>query len=245
MIKRILIVGGASGIGLSIAREMERRSSVERVYIVDKKPMIAPTDSKTECFQFDLATTDYSLFARFNDINAIMITAGFGELALFKDVSEQYIIDSFNVNTVAVIRLIKFFYSELEGSDCFYCGVMDSIAGWMSSPFFAVYGATKAALKIFIESINVELEMSGSSNRILNVSPGSIRGTSFNHGKTDISQLSGLTKDIIAHLENRDDLFVPQYEEIYQEVLDRYHKDFRAEGKRSYNYKLESGRISK
>lgn len=61
-----------------------------------------------------------------------------------------------------------------------------SIAGFMSSPFFSLYDAAKAALNKFIESIKVELEKVGSSNRVLNVSPGNIKGTSFNQGKTDL-----------------------------------------------------------
>ena len=65
-----------------------------------------------------------------------MIKAGFGKLALFKDVQEQHITDSFKVNTISVLRLIKRFYGKLEGKEDFYCGVMDGIAGWMSSPFF-------------------------------------------------------------------------------------------------------------
>ena len=112
-----------------------------------------------------------------------------------------------------------------------------------SSPFFSVYGASKAALKIFIESINVELEKGGTRNRILNVSPGSIKGTSFNQGKTDLSQTSVLAKEIVRHLEMKDDLFIPQYEEIFKHVLARYQKDFREEGRHSYEYKLMSGRI--
>ena len=120
---------------------------------------------------------------------------------------------------------------------------MVSIAGFMSSPFFAVYGATKAALKIFIESVNVELEKGGSSNRILNVSPGSIKGTSFNQGKTDLSLTSSLAKQILEHLECKDDLFIPQYDEVFREVLQRYHDDFRAEGLHSYDYKRQSGRV--
>ena len=120
---------------------------------------------------------------------------------------------------------------------------MVSIAGFMSSPFFSVYGASKAALKIFIESVNVELEKSGTTNRILNVSPGSIKGTSFNQGKTDLQQTKQLASEIIDHLNNKDDLFIPQYEEIFKEVLNRYHKDFRAEGSHSYDYKIASGRV--
>ena len=240
MIKKLLVVGGANGIGLSIVNEMVARETSEKIYVVDKA--LFPEQyahSKIESFVFDLTTADYSFFDRFTDIDALMITAGFGQLALFKDVSEQHIIDSFNVNTVPVLRLIKRFYKKLEGTEDFYCGVMDSISGWMSSPFFAVYGATKAALKIFIESVNVELIKSGSCNQILNVSPGSLRGTSFNAGKTDLDTLAPMANEIIEHLEKKDDLFIPQYDEVFKNVLDRYHKDFRAEGIHSYEYKIK------
>jgi short-subunit dehydrogenase len=244
MIKQILIVGGANGIGLALATEMAHRSSVEKVYIVDKVPLSEQyKQDKIESFQFDLTTKDYSFFSRFTSIDAMFITAGFGKLSLFKDVSDQYIEDSFCVNTISVIKLIKHFYGKLESKDNFYCGVMVSIAGFMSSPFFAVYGATKAALKIFIESVNVELEKGGSGNRILNVSPGSIKGTSFNQGKTDLSLTSSLAKQILEHLECKDDLFIPQYDEVFKEVLQRYHDDFRAEGLHSYDYKRQSGRV--
>ena len=116
-------------------------------------------------------------------------------------------------------------------------------AGFMSSPLFAVYGATKAALKIFIESVNVELEMSGTTNRILNISPGSIKGTAFYNGANDLSVTRLLAADILARLWAKDDLFIPQYDEVFKEVLARYHDDFRKEGRHSYEYKLKSGRI--
>ena len=244
MIKKMLVVGGASGIGLAIAEEMVQRDEVEKVYIVDKAAL-APEycHAKIASFQFDLTTEDYSIFDRFADIDALMITAGFGRLSLFRDISEQHIIDSFNVNTIPVMRLVKRFYNRLESSVEFYCGVMVSISGFMSSPFFAVYGATKAALKIFIESVNVELEKGGSGNRILNVSSGSIQGTAFNAGKNDLSLTTGLAREIIAHLEAKDDLFIPKYKEVFKEVLQRYHEDFRAEGSHSYDYKLATGRV--
>lgn len=244
MIKRILVVGGANGIGLSIATELAKRDEVEKVYIVDKAPLSEKfANSKFESFQFDLTNVDYSFFDRFTDINALMITAGFGKLALFKDVPEQHIIDSFNVNTIPVLRIIKRFYSRLEDNkNNFYCGVMDSISGWMSSPFFAVYGATKAALKIFIESVNVELLKGGSSNKILNVSPGTIKGSAFYGNANDLDLLRELTLDIIKHLEEKSDLLIPQFDEVFKEVLERYHKDFRKEGIHSYEYKQNSKR---
>lgn len=244
MIERVLVVGGANGIGLSIALEMAKKEDCKKVYIVDKEVLANEyRQEKIECYQFDLASADYSFFSRFMDIDGMMITAGFGRLSLFRDVEEAYIINSFNINTLSVLRLVKHFYCKLEAKEDFYCGVMVSIAGFMSSPFFAVYGATKAALKIFIESVNVELEETGTSNRILNVSPGSIEGTSFNQGKTNLALIADLAYDIIIHLERKDDLFIPQYDEVFCHVLARYHADFRAEGKHSYEYKMKNSRI--
>jgi short-subunit dehydrogenase len=244
MMKRILVVGGANGIGLSIATELTHRNETERVYIVDKAPLSEEFQNpKFETFQFDLTNDDYTFFDRFTDINAMMITAGFGKLALFKDVPENHIISSFNVNTIPVLRLVHKFYNRLEAKEDFYCGVMVSIAGFMSSPFFAVYGSTKAALKIFIESVNVELKKGGSPNCILNISPGSLKGTSFTRGKTDLSVTAPMANAIIEHLEAKDDLFIPQYDEVFKIVLERYYADFRAEGAHSYDYKLNSGRL--
>ena len=244
--KRVLVVGGANGIGLSIAKVLTAKDEIEKVYIVDKAELASEyQEDKIESYQFDLTNDDYSIFDRFNDINGLIITAGFGRLSLFEDIDERMIPLYFNVNTVAVIRVIKHFYEKMLHDEDFYCGVMVSIAGFMSSPFFSLYGASKAALKIFIESVNVELEKAGTSNRILNVSPGSIKGTSFNQGKTDLSITKSLAEQIIAHVENEDDLFIPQYEEVFKRVLARYHEDFREEGLHSYEYKMNSGRIAK
>ena len=88
MMKRILIVGGANGIGLAIATEMAKKTDCEKIYIVDKAKVeqeyIHP---KFESYQFDLLSDDYSFFERFSDIDSLMITAGFGKLSLFKDIS--------------------------------------------------------------------------------------------------------------------------------------------------------------
>lgn len=237
--RKAIIVGGANGIGLSIATELANRTDVEKVYIVDKAPLSEEfANSKFEAYQFDLTQEDYSIFDKFHDIDTLMITAGFGRLALFKDVDESMIPLSFNVNTIPVMRIIKRFYNKLEAQQDFYCGVMVSIAGFMSSPFFSIYAATKAALKVFIESVNVELLKAGTTNQILNVSPGSLKGTSFTNGKTDLSVTAPMAQAIISEMEKKNDLFIPQYEEVFKTVLQRYQDDFRKEGSHSYDYKL-------
>lgn len=65
----------------------------------------------------------------------------------------------------------------------------------------------------------------------MNVSLGSIKGISFNHGRTDLNITSQLALQIIEHLEKQNDLFIPLYEEVFKNVLKRYQKDFREEGR--------------
>lgn len=242
--KEALIVGGANGIGLAIAMELAARPEMRCVHIVDKSPLSeAYQRNNVRSYEFDLTQEDYSFFDRFQSIDTLFISAGFGRLALFKDIDEKLISSYFAINTIASIRVFKRFYNRLEDTAPFYCGTMVSISGYLSSPFFSVYGATKAAMRSFIESVNTELTKAGTRNRILNVSPGSIKGTSFNQGVTDLEQTKALAEEIIGHLQSQDDLFIPLYEEIFKNVLERYHADFRKEGLRSYDYKLNSGRI--
>lgn len=239
-----LVIGGANGIGLAIATLLAEDERFDNIHIVDRQTVASEFQHpKFRCHTFDLRSEDYSLFDTFTEVNTLIITAGFGRLAHFSDIDDEHIIDSFAVNSTAVIRIIRHFYDRMQSTEEFYCGVMGSIAGFMSSPLFAVYGATKAALKIFIESVNVELEMAGTTNRILNISPGSIKGTAFYNGANDLSITRQLGAEILMHLWAKDDLFIPQYDEIFKTVLERYHADFRAEGRHSYNYKMQSGRI--
>ena len=244
--REALVVGGANGIGLAIATLLAEDAEYGKVYIVDRADVDQRyAHAKFEYRNFDLRSEDFSLFDEFKGVDTLMITAGFGRLSHFADIEEEYIVDSFSVNSTAVIRIIHHFYDRLLGDKEFYCGVMGSIAGFLSSPLFAVYGATKAALKIFIESVNVELEMAGSKNRILNISPGSIKGTAFYNGGNDLSLTRNLAHDIIENLKSHNDLLIPMYDEVFREVLERYHNDFRAEGRHSYEYKMNSGRVKK
>jgi len=239
--KKALIVGGSNGIGLAIALSL---TGDYQVTVVDKTAPDAPAAAHLHYEPFDLTSGDYSLFDRYNDADLLMITAGFGRLSLFSHIDESDISLYFQVNTISAMRIVKRFYNRLSAPSDFFCGIMVSIAGFMSSPFFSVYAATKAALKVFIESVNVELEKAGTSNRILNVSPGSIKGTRFNGAPTNhTDETLPLARDIIGHLLAKDDLFIPQYHEVFAQVLERYHQDFRAEGRHSYDYKLKSGRI--
>jgi NAD(P)-dependent dehydrogenase (short-subunit alcohol dehydrogenase family) len=234
-----LVVGGSSGIGLSIVLELLHREDVAQVYVLDKNPFPAEyADARIAFVQFDLTRTDVAdVLSTVKDIRWLYITAGFGHLRYFQENDERYIRDSFAVNSTAPICIIRHFYEQLLSREPFYCGVMVSITGRLNSPMFSIYSATKAALTKFIEAVNVELEVQGSENKILEVSPGMIEGTGFYGKANDPSRTADLAKEIIARSEKREMLFIPKYEEVFKDVIRRYYEDGHKFGVESYEYK--------
>ena len=240
--KKCLVIGGSNGIGLAISLQLAREAV--HVAIVDRvePEMSLPENMSYRCV--NLLDTDYSFLNEYADIDTLIITAGFGRVTTYDQIVPKEIDNSFRVNAVSVMHVLHYYYPRMCKQEPFYCAVMGSIAGLVVSPLFALYGATKAAVCNGIESINIELEMVGSANRILNVSPGSIKGTRFNGGPNDLSQTESLASEIISRMQERETLFIPQYEEVFKGVLERYHTNAHQYGVDSYNYKLQNGRLS-
>lgn len=240
--KKALVIGGANGIGLAIALLLAKE--YEQVTIIDKvgSNMEMPNNVVIEIA--NLLNSDLSFLANHHDIDTLIITAGFGRVTRFENITEVEINNCFQVNSVAVTKILRHYYPRMQQTENFYCAVMGSIAGLVSSPLFSLYAATKAAICRLTESLNIELEKSGTDNRILNVSPGSIKGTRFNGGDNDLTQTSLLAKEIIKRMYCHSTLYIPQYEEVFKGVIDRYHTDPHQYGMDSYEYKMNCGRFN-
>ncbi len=251
-LKRILIVGGTSGIGLAIAQELLGRGA-EQIYLLGKEPpCLHEIDASlrdkfqkhTTYVYVNLAEENYAFFERHQDVDALIITAGFGRVAPFESLTSKEIENLIKVNELAAIQIIHRYYAKINSENPFYCAIMGSIAGHVASPLFSVYGASKFGVCSFIENINIELEMNGCQNRILDISPGVIKGTRFSHTSNDLLQLMPLASEIVERMLKRERLYIPNYEEIYKDVIDRYRNDVEAYGRESYAYKKSQGRIN-
>lgn len=247
--KKAVVVGGSNGIGLAITINLIEKGYY--VYILDLVRPDKKNLKKDECYQYiecDLLKFDDGIFEKLSDdkdISVLIITAGIGRVADFECLTTNEICNTFMINSIAGIRIIRLFYNRIKDKEPFYCGIMGSIAGLISSPMFSVYAASKAAICRFIESVNIELELGGTDNRILNVSPGSIKGTRFNGEENNLELTQQLAEDIVEHIFKRDELFIPEYEEIYKGVLKRYSDNPHDFGLSSYEYKKNSGRVRK
>ena len=244
--KKVVLIGGSNGIGLAIGKKL-----LDCGYTLEICDCLPPEEGvldmeKVKYHHSDLLDFDEELYtnlAHDKDVEILMITAGIGRIADFQFHHIAEIEKILTVDTVSTIKILRVFYERILAKENFYVGVMGSISGWLSSPSASVYAAAKAAVVRFIESVNIELEAYGSTNRILDVSPASFKGSRFYGGKNDLTETAVLADDIVKHLFARDVRFIPNYEKTFKGVLERYHNDPHEYGLHSYQYKKESGRL--
>lgn len=244
--KKALVVGGSNGIGLAISKNL-----ISRGYFVIISDLVTPEEGvlKEGCYQFsycnlyDMNEDLFYSFAADSSLDFLMITAGFGRIADFQYYHTAEIEKMLTVDTISTIKLFRIFYERILNDESFYAGVMGSISGWLSSPSASVYAAAKAGVVRFVESVNIELESYGSSNRILDVSPASFSGSRFYGGQNDLSATGPLAEEIISCILARETRYIPQYEEIFKGVIERYHENPHEYGLYSYEYKKNSGRL--
>ena len=183
--KKAVVIGGSNGIGLAIVIKL-----VSEGYFVEILDREEPDEGLIPAGSYEYHFCDLlylneeyiSSIASDNSVELLMITAGFGRICEFEYMHTAEIKNMMTVNATSTIEIFRLFYDRIKSSDKFYCGVMGSIAGLLSSPDASVYSASKAAVCRFIESVNIELEASGTSNRILNVSPSTFKGSKFYGG---------------------------------------------------------------
>ena len=234
--KVAMVVGGAGGMGAAITQELLNRK-YNKVYVVDRgEPDY--TAEGVEFVKFNLVSDDITLLKQFDDIDTLIVTAGIGRLDYFSTNSKVEIETTFKVNAIATAELLNIFYDKISGEEAFYCAVMSSIAGMVSSPLYALYAATKASVSRLVESLNAELAGQNKRNRILAVAPGKIDGTAFHGGQNRYEQVMPLASEILDRMFASESLFVPNFE-VYKNVIARYQENAEKFGLESYQYKLE------
>ncbi len=244
--KKAVVVGGSNGIGLAISKEL-----IAEGYFVEicDRDFPEPWVLDQTRFNFNycnLLDFDEDLFYRLSeDVNIclLMITAGIGRIADFQFLHTAEIDKILTVDTLSTIKILRIFYDRIMREDTFFTGVMGSISGWISSPRASVYAAAKAGVVRFMESVNIELEEYGSKNRILDISPGSFTGSRFYGGKNDLTKTGPLAKEILIHLFSRETRFIPRFEEIFKDVIERYQSNPHEFAIQSFEFKEKSGRL--
>lgn len=173
-----VVTGASSGIGLELAKQFGMNdfdlliaSSTDEIFNAQSE--LQEMGYNVEAVKCNLATFAgveellQKISSTGRHVDALAVNAGVGIGGSFIETNLKEEINLINLNVISPVHLVKKILPEMklrgEGKILF----TSSIASQMPSPFEAVYGASKAFLTSFGESLQNELKGSGVSLTIL------------------------------------------------------------------------------
>ena len=153
--KKIIVVGGSSGIGLSTAQMLARRGhSVTNI-------------SRTECPDEQITSlkadvTDTAAFtsalrkASENGVDALVYSAGFSMAAPVEHAKAEDYRYLFDVNLFGAIHAVQTVLPVMREQNFGRIVLVGSIGGVLPIAYDAFYSASKAALSMFCRELNLE-----------------------------------------------------------------------------------------
>lgn len=188
----ILITGATSGIGLGLALRFQRAGN--KVIVAGRRKALLQQITREhpgiESLELDVAEPQFiavaseHVSARFPDLNVLVNNAGImlPENVLEADsleVSEQTIA----VNLLGTIRMTHAFLPQLMKKDNSVLINVSSSLAFVPFPSASTYGATKAAVHSFTESLRFQL--AETSVRVVEIVPPGVRTTLFGQEHDD------------------------------------------------------------
>ena len=167
--KRILITGGGSGIGLELARRLADSNKVIIAGRDEAKLERARTQTPTlYTRRLDVTSEDEARAAiswarsEFAGLDLLVNNAGLlRPYALSTDAAAVQSVEDVEVNLIGALRITRLALPLLEASTEGAVIFMSSAVALAAVPGFAVYAATKAAVRSLARSLRAELKPSG------------------------------------------------------------------------------------
>jgi short-subunit dehydrogenase len=174
MSKVVLITGGSSGIGKSIAVFLSKKGFI--VYGTSRNPK-----KITEKLPFNLISLDVTkqqtiqkavdtIIVKEGRIDVLINNAGVGITGPIEETPDSEIKKAFQTNVFGPVDLIKSVLPQMRKQNTGLIINITSIAGYMGLPYRGIYSATKGTLELLTEALRMEIK--DFNIKMTNVAPG-------------------------------------------------------------------------
>lgn len=191
MNKVVFITGASSGIGKAIGEYLLDKGFI--VYGTSRHPEKI-INSKIPLLALDVRNVDsiknaiQQLIDKEGKIDVVINNAGVGITGPIEEIPTEEIKNNFETNLFGPIEVMKAVLPQMRTQKGGMILNITSIAGYMGLPFRGVYSASKGALELVTEAMNMEVKSFGVS--IVNVAPGDF-ATNIAAGRYHAPVLSG------------------------------------------------------
>lgn len=171
--KRVLITGGASGIGKAIAMRMAAAGAVLELADLDEKALheaageLRESGARVRTHVMDV--TDAAQIAAVREtiraggaaLDVVVNNAGLVHGGAFLDVPLERHVDTYRVNVLGLVAVTHAFLPDLVAGGDGHVVNIASASAFIGLPYGATYASSKWAVLGFSESLAVELALEG------------------------------------------------------------------------------------
>ncbi len=173
MNKVVLITGGSSGIGKAVGEFLFHKGFT--VYGTSRNPekiakSVFPLLALDVRNSESIASAVAKVVAISGRIDVLVNNAGVGITGPIEETPTQEMKNNFDTNFFGPLEVIKSVLPQMRSQNSGLIINITSIAGYMGLPYRGIYSASKAALEIVTEAINIEVKPFGIN--VTNVAPG-------------------------------------------------------------------------
>lgn len=195
--QNVIVTGAASGLGLELTKQLlNEGANVAAVDINEdnlKKLQLDLNSNRLKTYVVDMGSVESIKKFRenykkdYSDVDIIINNAGIIQPFVKVENLEDNVINKvMNVNFFGPLNLIRFFMEDLtKDKKEQYIINISSMGGFFPFPGQTIYGASKAALKIFTEGLFAELEKT--NVRVMIVLPGAMATNITKNSNVEVS----------------------------------------------------------
>lgn len=173
MSKVVLITGASSGIGKSIGEYLALKgmtvygTSRDSSRYLDSKIKLIDLDVKSES---SIQLCVNRILKEEKKIDVLINNAGVGITGPLEEIPQDQIINNFKTNFYGPINLIKEALPIMRNNNSGMIINITSVAAYVGTPFRSIYSASKAALDLVSETLNMETK--NFNVNIVTIAPG-------------------------------------------------------------------------
>jgi len=191
--KKVIITGGAAGMGKEMVKLLLQKGAYVSALDINKEGLNnlknELNNDKLSIFEVNMADKDSLVkfkedyYKVHNEVDCLINNAGIIQPFVPVEELEDKVVDRvMNVNFFGPVNLTKMFLNDLKRRPIANVTNISSMGGFFPFPGQTIYGASKAAIKIFTEGLYAE--SLNSNMKVMVVFPGAIA--------TDISKNSNV-----------------------------------------------------
>ncbi len=182
--RNVIITGAASGVGKELTKQMLQKGANVAAIDINEDNLNKLNDElkndKLKTYVVDMGSNESIKKFRseyikdYSDVDIIINNAGIIQpFVNVENLDDKTINKVMNVNFFGPVNLIRYFMEDLtKDKNEQYIVNVSSMGGFFPFPGQTIYGASKAALKIFTEGLYAELERT--NVRVMIVLPGAM-----------------------------------------------------------------------